>query len=296
MGTTGMADRRDLAGDLRDALGPDEEVVWRSDAARAGAWLWVRLLMPVLPVACLLFAFWLVSTILGPEDRYWLLAPLLAAAFLALSGVSKSRFVALVLTDRHLLWRAAKPDSPLDRIDRGDIAALTVYEGDSTLVLHGEGGRRIKLPHVAAGREFATAIGAPALFWKRNEGVADKGWLSVVILALATNAVSALLNVGMDAVVDLKMPRLGFIAIVLFALAVALHVLAHWIRARKMDEDERRRTACQLLDPRWRGCDPDAIANLSLWKVPLVSCDLWLVRRIYGMPSECETGHEPEFV
>lgn len=131
---------------LIDLLEPGESVVWRSR----------RVWRPLSDSSLLLI----------PVDIVLLPLVFLAGMVLSASGRRIPARQETMLTDRRLLFRAGLCPPVFSGFDRADIAALEVFAGDDTVVVHGRAGtlHRATVPGEAV--NLAQAAGVTTALWR----------------------------------------------------------------------------------------------------------------------------------
>lgn len=291
-----MAGHRELAGDLRDRIAPGDTIVWRSGPATYKIWELGLLLVLTIMVAILGLALWLrpFGAFDWPYRYLWLAGALIAFIVCILIPILTAG-AAVVLTETEIYIRGYFPGGNIQRFARSDFSEATVFTGDGTVFLHTANGDQSRLRVGREARDFVEAMAIPAHVWIAHDGP-SVGGVILVLLGVSGAILQNSYGFVYDWVVgDGHAIGLHFI-FWLFAAFFVLHLLIHWYKARKMDPDERRRTACMMLDPRWRGRDPYTSGNIPLWKIPGATLTLWLIKAIYGMPTDCATGHEPEII
>lgn len=296
MGAGDLVDRQELAGDLRDCVAPGQTVVWRSDPATIKLWQFCLYWATTILIAVFGLAIWLRP--LGGFDwpyRYgWLSGALFALAVCFLILAFKSG-TAIVLTETDIFVRSSFPGSAILQFKRSDIAEATVFAGDGTVHFHAANGDRTRLRFGGKARDFVEALSIPARVWVAHEGLKVRG-ITVVLVAITGVVLQQSFGFAYDLVFGETSIFMLYLILIFAVAAPVLHVLNHAYMAWKMDDDERRRAACMLLDPRWRGCDPYSSGSIPLWQVPKATLKLWLVRAFYGTPTDCTTGLEPEII
>lgn len=292
-----MVDRRELAGDLRDCISPGATILWRSTAAGTKLWQFGLFWVVTIMVTLLGLALWL--TPFGAFDwpyRYLWLIGVAIAIFACTLVLIFNTGSAIVLTAKEIYIRGNIPGRGIQRYPRSDIAEATVFAGDGTVLLHGANGDQTRVVVGGKARDFVEAMAIPARIWIAHEGPDVGGMVSLALIAAAGGILQSIYGFAYGLVTGEDYSGRLQIILILVAAALVLHVLGHWYKAWRMDTDERRRTACMLLDPRWRGCDPYSSGNIPLWQIPKATLTLWLIKAIYRMPTDCATGHEPEII
>lgn len=293
-----MADRQELAGDLRDCLAPGETIVWRSVQATIKHWQFSLVLAMTVFATLLLLALLLqpLGMFDWPYHTLWLIGASSVMAICGLLFLVYAGHSAVVLTQSNLYARTVVPNAPIRRIAREDMVDATVYVSDGTVLLAMTAGHVERLRCVANVRELVAEMAVPAQIWAAHEGPGSGGMIALILLGITGGLAQTLGGYAFDLVTDGELPSRWYIIPMLIGAAFALNVLGHWFKARKMSAEERRQAACILLDPSWRGCDPYSLGTIPLWKLPRATVALWTVKSIYGMPTECATGHDPEVI
>lgn len=287
-----MTDRRDLAGDVRACLAPGERMVWNSVAATVKIWQTGLYLTLTVAAVVLIPSIWLnpFGAFDTPHRGFWISVILIGLTILMFRA-SLRVHAAVVLTETNLYFRGEFPGRGVRTISRADITEATVFDGDNVVVLHAANGDRTRLGTIRYARQFVYALNVPARAWVVHEGPKAGRIVSFVLFGLAVT----LLQWVLYEIAAWKDLRWSALPIVLVA-AMGAFFLAHGYRAWRMNADERRRAACKLLDPRWRGCEPIHSGQMPMWRIPIATIEFWLVKMFYGMPSDCSAGHGPQII
>lgn len=289
-----MSHRDGLAPDLRALAPPGDSVAWRnSEATRPAGYGRIRI--GIIGVILLGLAWaWLPPGDAGTGTLLATIALGGIALMLAISvfdGVGK---FAVAITTKDVLWRRCRPASPIESIPRSEIAAATVFEESGVVLVHGAEGQQKRFTGIAASRDMALSLGVRTEVWVDRGDPAHGGRLSRWMIAGAVGIFGSLTNIFYDVFLG-RPPSLRAIVVTFALLAAAglLFIGGHWLQARRMTGEERRETACHLLDPLWRGRDPYTGGAIPWWELPLVAFRLWLARNVYGGPHDCRTDLEP---
>lgn len=288
-----VTDRRVLAGDLRACVPSGEPVLWHSTAAAVKIWQSAATFTAAVLALSLIPALWL--NLFGafdwPHRGLWISGLLMGLAIPTCFASFRICHTATVLTQTHLHVRSPIPGRKVRSIARSDITGATIFDSDNVVFVETRNGDRIRLGAVRKSRELAFALNVPARIWAAHAGPRSGRVLSFILFGLAVGLPQAVIY-DFAAYKELRWSALPVIALA----AVAAFLLGHGYRAWRMEADERRRTACKLLDPRWRGCEPYPSGRIPIWRIPIATMELWLVRVFYGMPPDCAVGHAPEII
>lgn len=288
------SNRPELAPDLRALLAPDEAVLWNNkEAGQQPGPGFRRIALVVVPSLAIAW-LWLSS------DRIGLFAlavmAVLAGTALIQAGTAIDRMFknAIVVTSDRVIWRRCRTNNSSLWIGREYIAGATVYEGSNVVLLHGNNNQVQRLAAVDKPRDMALSLRVRTEVWFDRGDPAHGGQLSRWMIGAALGIAGSLSH-EFYAVFVGDVPTIRIITFNLGGLAAAavLFVGAHWLQARRMTVEQRRETACHLLDPLWRGRDPYTAGHIPWYEVPAVAFKLWLCRRIYGGSHDCRTGLEP---
>lgn len=288
---------QELAGDLRDCVSPGETILWRS--AAAGIKRWQFCLFWVITITVTALGLALILRPYGSFDwpyRYLWLFGVLIALFASFLTIILKAGAAIVVTATEMHFRGNVPGRDIQRFARSDIAGATAFIGDGTVLLHAANGDQTRLTAGREARDFVEAMAIPAQIWIAHEAPSTGGIVSLVLLAAGGGILHSVTGMAFNWSGYEKLAGRWHTVFLIAAAGIVIHILGHLYKAWKMDADERRRTACMLLDPRWRGCDPYSSGNIPIWLIPKATFTLWLVKAIYRMPTECATGHEPEII
>lgn len=290
-----MMSRRDgLAPDFRVLAPPGDSIAWHnSEATRPAGYGRIRIGVVCAILLGLAWA-WLAPGDAGTGILLATIALGVGALMLAISVVDGVGKFAVAVTTEDVLWRRCRPGFAVESIPRSEIAAATVFEESKVVLMHGAEGQQQRFTGIAAPRDMALSLGVRAKVWIDRGDPAHGGRLSRWMIAGAVGILGSLTNIFYDIFLGRPPNMRGIVAT--FALLVAaglLYVGGHWLQARRMTGEERRETACHLLDPLWRGRDPYSGGAIPWWELPLVAFRLWLARNIYGGPHDCRTGLEP---
>lgn len=286
----------ELAGDLRAALTPGEPVHWRSTLATARVrGLAIRAVVGLGSMLALA-AIWLAPGKPGVGLMLLSAGLFIAAAATVVPLLDKLTHSAVVLCPDRLVCRQGIPfRNPVRSIPRSDVTLAVVYEGENTVVLYGESGELARLTSIASPRDMALMLHVTVHVWIDRKVTKHGNLLARGAIGLAAMVVS---TVGPQFVSDM-FTRDGFrlraalVTAVLLAIAGLVYLGGHWWRARSMSAEQRRETACYILDPLWRGRDPYTKGYIPWWEVPVVTARMWLVRHLYGGPYDSRRGIRP---
>ncbi len=214
-----------------------------------------------------------------------------------------SRAVAVVCRDR-VLWRQGVPGiAPVHDVPRSAIASASVFEGDDTVVLHGSSGDLAELSDLSESRDMAFALDVPVSLWvsrtaprhgrRLSRSMVYVGGACTMYVSVSM-AISVAAHLGAHGLSDLR-AIVARIAIYLGILGfgVLLHLAEHWLQARSMTAEQRRESACWLLDPRYRGRHPHPTGKRRWWARLMTSARKRLYRRIYGGPYPSSKDLKP---
>ena len=290
-----MRHRDGLAPDFRALAPPGDSIAWRNDEATRPAGFG-RFRVGIVVAALLGLAWiWLLPDKAGMATLLATFALSGGAMILAISVVDRAFANAVVVATDRVLWRQCRPGAPIHSIPRPEITGATVFDESRAVLLHGAAGREQRFTGIKAPRDMALSLGVRVEVWTDRGDPGHGGGLSRgVTKAGYFMAATMFSGAGYGLFMD-ELPTLRTLVVTLFWFvgAALLYFGGHWLRARGMDDRQRRETACHLLDPIWRGRDPYTGGAIPWWEVPAVTLKLWLARHIYGGPHDCRAGLEP---
>lgn len=285
----------ELAGDLRAALGPGEPVHWRSEIATARVRnLATRAAIGLGSLLCLA-GVWLMPGKTGPAALLLSLVLFGVAITAGVSVMNKLCHSAVVLCPDRLVWRQGIPfRSPVRSVPRGDLTLAVVYEGENTVILNGESGELARITNIASPRDMALMLHVPVHVWidrkvTSHGNLLARGAVGLGAMIVGTNVSQLPSNL----ITGTFRLRAALVTAVILAIAGALYLGGHWWRARSMSAEQRRETACYILDPLWRGRDPYTRGHIPWSDFPFVAARMWLVRNVYSGPYDCRCDIGP---